>query len=114
MIGTSPTGYVILFDYNGTSGRWSPTIISNLKSVYGVSTPVKVWGVSIGDANNQGDNKIVVGTWYQSGGADTGQLHMFYKQGTSWVRTNIANPVPGGVYSVAIGDADGQGATRLS
>ena len=106
--GTYPTGYLLLFDYDEAGGQWVSSVICNFSEVYGVSGPIRVWGVAVGDANNQGENKIVAGTWYKSGGVDTGKVHMFYRQGSNWVRSTIDGSIPGGVYSVAVGDADDQ------
>ncbi|MBD3408464.1 MAG: hypothetical protein GF411_20240 [Candidatus Lokiarchaeota archaeon] len=107
VLGTYPEGKVILLDYNFTDETWSHDTIIDMSIIYS-HTPVKVWDVAIGDADNSGGStkEIVIGTWYYDS-SDKGDVIMLYEYEGDWY-DEIINPftIDGGVYSVEIADTD--------
>jgi len=85
--------------YNYTGGSWVQTYIS---SDLGLGD---VYSVAIRDADNDGQNEVVIGTTNLSGG---NPLRMYKNTSGGWVETNISN-APGYVYSVAVGDVNHDG-----
>jgi hypothetical protein len=73
------------------------------------SISVSVNGVAIGDANNDGNKDVVIGT-----SATTNELRMYENKSGTWVETNITDYVgASNVNSVAIGDADNEGMNEI-
>jgi len=85
---------------NISSGVWAGYNISEVGDT--------VYSVAIGDANNDGQNEVVIG----AGGTITNEVRMYNYSGGAWVETNISD-VSGTVYSVAIGDANNDGQNEI-
>jgi hypothetical protein len=94
---TGPIGFV--GEVEGAAGDWVEDIISQL--------PTNMDSVVIGDADNDGQNDVLVGL---QGGIPNVQL--FRYSGGMWVREDIDNH-PEAVTSVAIGDADNDGNNEI-
>ncbi len=106
VVGTYPAGKVVLFDYDINTGSWSEEVLIDMSSKYAHS-PVKIWDISIGDADNSADGvmEIVIGTWYFQG-TDKGDVIMLYEYDNVWYDELINSAtIQGGVYSVEVGDA---------
>jgi len=96
--------------YKNTSGGWRETNISNI-NLTGGGNVYAIEGVAIGDANNDGQNEIVIG--FQYWGGDLSNETRMYKNTTGkWVETNISS-ADVDVNSIAIGDADNDGQNEV-
>jgi len=72
--------------------------------------PNDVYSVAIGDANNDGQNEVVIGLLNATGTAN--ELRMYKNTSGTWVETNISDE-NAHVYSVAIGDANNDGQNEV-
>ncbi|UCE75188.1 MAG: VCBS repeat-containing protein, partial [Methanomassiliicoccales archaeon] len=70
-------------------------------------TPSAVTSVSIGDADNDGSNEVVIGMW-----DSTNEVRLYEKAGGSWTEEVIVS-APESIYSLAIGDADNDGKNEV-
>lgn len=110
VIGTSPNGLVILYENPGNNQpiQFNPTQIVNFSdSDHYNMRPTWVNDVIIDDLEGNGENSILVSVDYFSGGFK-GDLVRFNRTAVGWqeseILNGIANPIPGGVYSIAVGD----------
>jgi len=88
--------------YQNTSGRWVETNISSWTS--------DLWAIAIGDANNDGQNEVVVGGEPYP---HNRSLRMYKNTSGKWVETNITIIATQAVLTVAIGDANNDGLNEI-
>jgi hypothetical protein len=73
-----------------------------------------IYSLAIGDADNDGENEIVIG-----GNNRVGELAMYKNESGTWIKHKIAssvgapNKIPGGIEELAIGDADNDGKNEI-
>jgi hypothetical protein len=95
--------------YKNTSGGWRETNISNIYlnggNVYSVEA------VAIGDANNDGQNEVVIGFQYW-GGDLSNETRMYKNTSGKWVETNISS-TNADIWAIEIGDADNDGLNEV-
>jgi predicted nucleic acid-binding Zn-ribbon protein len=93
---TAPPFYM---QVEASSESWLEKIISD--------TPSAVTSVFVGDADNDGENEVVVGTW-----SATNEVRLYEKNGVAWNEEIIVS-APVSIYSLAIGDADNDGTNEV-
>jgi hypothetical protein len=74
--------------------------------------PEDVWSVAIGDANNDGQQDVVIGIRRITTGDTLNEVRMYENKTGKWVETNISDE-PYDTNSVAIGDANNDGQNEV-
>ena len=87
--------------YKNTSGKWVETNISSWTS--------DIWAIAIGDANNDGQNEVVVGG---EPSLHNKSLRMYKNTSGKWVETNITT-LNEAFLSVAVGDVNNDGTNEI-
>ena len=107
--GSSSIGYVDRFAYDGSSWKRSIVGRGELNSYYGENYSM-IYSIKVGDADNDGKNEVYGVSWTNA------SVYRFAWDNSSktWGRTTIAslgNWIY--AYSLAIGDADGDGSNEI-
>ncbi len=108
VVGTSPKGLVVFYENIATNytAQFNSSLIANFSHQYG-RIPIQVGDILIADIENTGSNNILVGTGYWDG-QYIGDVFSFEKSASEWIQrgafNEMANPVIGGVYSLAFGE----------
>ncbi len=102
VIGTNSTTMAMEVIAYEKDGAWG--VDYNIKDV-----PTDVWSVAIGDADNDGNNEVVIGTGYTT---LEKEVRAYENITGTWVEDNITD-TPTSVQSLGIGDSDNDGMNEV-
>ena len=101
---TAPMGFDIEIPATFEMVRWTDG--KEESRVIGTVGALQCRTVVAGDANNDGDTDLVVGSRY-------GGLYVFLRKGNEWTRTSVDKDSTGAVHAVTVADVDGDGRNEI-
>ncbi len=90
--------------YDNKTGGWTKTNVGT------TTTDNYAYEVAIGDADNDGQNEIVVGF---DNAATGGEVKIYNNVSGAWSQSDVSGNLGDDVFSVAIGDADNDGLNEI-